>query len=164
MPELTVKLGLLLEAAEAHERLAADALERLREHTAGLDAVVREEIRGTLVEELQELFVDGRRAAGELRALGRAARLRLAAFSLAVAAASAAIPLALIWWTLPSRADLAALRLTREQLAANIARLAEHGGRVELRRCGAQQRLCVRVDRSAPAYGASAEFLVVQGY
>ena len=164
MPELTVKLGLLLEAAEAHERLAAGALERLREHAAGLDAIVREEIRSTLVDELQELFADGRRAAGALRAIGRAASLRIAAFSLAVAAASTAIPLAITWWTLPSHADLAALRLTREQLAANIARLAEHGGRVELRRCGANERLCVRVDRSAPAYGVTADFLVVKGY
>ena len=48
-----MKLGLLMEAAQAQQGLAAQALERLREHTAGLDAVVREEIRATLIEELQ---------------------------------------------------------------------------------------------------------------
>jgi hypothetical protein len=35
---------------------------------------------------------------------------------------------------------------------------------MELRRCGDAQRLCVRVDRSAPAYGAGADFFIVKGY
>ena len=46
----------------------------------------------------------------------------------------------------------------------DIARLTQQGGHVELRRCGAARRLCVRVDRGAPMYGEAADYLVVKGY
>ena len=59
----TLKLGLLMEAAQSQQTLAATTLERLREHTAGLDAIVREEIRATLLEEMRALYEDSRRAA-----------------------------------------------------------------------------------------------------
>jgi len=45
MEDLTMKLGLLMEAAQAQQALAAAVLQQLREHTGGLDAIVREEIR-----------------------------------------------------------------------------------------------------------------------
>ncbi|MGH8327807.1 MAG: hypothetical protein ACRET2_13715, partial [Steroidobacteraceae bacterium] len=67
------------------------------------------------------------------------------------------------WWMLPSRSEVAALRARRDALAANIARLQQRGGSVDLRRCGARARLCVRVDRDAPAYGADADYLIVKG-
>jgi hypothetical protein len=35
---------------------------------------------------------------------------------------------------------------------------------MELRRCGAAGRLCVRVDRKAGTFGEGGEFLVVKGY
>jgi hypothetical protein len=162
--ELTTKLGLLLETAEAQQRLAATHLEQLREHTRGLDAIVREEIRSTLIEELQGLADYTGRAGESLRSLERVVNLKLAACSAAVTAVCAATPLALAWWTLPSRADVAALRAAHDELTANIARLAQHGGRVQLRRCGTSQRLCVRVDRTAPQYGEGADYLVVKGY
>ena len=71
-----MKLGLVMEAAQAQQGMAASALERLREHTAGLDAVVREEIRATLIEELQALEAESRRTAAALQALQRAAGRR----------------------------------------------------------------------------------------
>jgi hypothetical protein len=77
---------------------------------------------------------------------------------------AAALPFALAWWLLPSRAELQALRATRDELAGNIARLSERGAQAQLRRCGSERRLCVRIDRSAPAYGESGEYLVVKGY
>ena len=159
-----MKLGLLMEAAEAQQALAAAALERLREHTGGLDAIVREEIRTTLIEELTALGDDSRRAAQTLRGLNHVASLRVAVWSVGVTALSAAIPFGVAWWTLPSRADVTAMRTTRDELTTNIARLSQQGGRVELRRCGAARRLCVRVDRGAPMYGEAADYLVVKGY
>ena len=51
----TVKCGLLMETAQTHQSLADAALQRLRTHTQDLDAVVRDEIRRTLVEELRSL-------------------------------------------------------------------------------------------------------------
>ena len=160
----TLRVGLLMEAAQAQQTLAATALDRLREHTAGLDAVVRDEIRATILEEMRSLGEDGRRAAEALRGLRRAASLRVAVWSVAMAVLSAAAPCAMAWWILPTRGDIAALGAERERLTANIARLSQQGARLELRRCGAAQRLCVRVDRSAPSYGEAADFLVVRGY
>lgn len=164
MEEDTMKFGLLMEAAQAQQTLAAAALERLREHTAGLDAVVREEIRSTLLEEMRALAEDSQRAAEALRGLQRSANLRAVAWGVAVTVLAGVIPFALAWWTLPTRADVAALSSKRDALMANIARLAREGGHVELRHCGTAQRLCVRVDRAAPAYGEGGDFLVVRGY
>jgi hypothetical protein len=160
----TLRLGLLMEAAQAQQATAASALDRLREHTAGLDAIVREEIRATLLEEIRSLAEDTRCAGEALRCLARAANLRLAAWSAAMLALSALIPCAIAGWWLPSPAEIAALGAAREQLAANVARLAQQGGRADLRHCGSAHRLCVRIDRSAPPYGDAADFRVVKGY
>jgi hypothetical protein len=162
--DATVKLGLLMEAAQTQQQLAAAALARLDEHTRGLDAVVRDTVSGTMVQEMQGLADDSRRTAQALRELRRAAAGRVALLSAGLAALSAAIPLAFTWWLLPSRGEVTALRATQAELAANVARLTAQGGRVQLRHCGASRRLCVRVERAAPAYGESADFLVVKGY
>jgi len=68
------------------------------------------------------------------------------------------------WWLLPSSTELAALRLKREQLRAAIETLEVHGGLLDLRRCGVEQRWCVRVDRRAPSYGDQSDYLVIKGY
>ena len=162
--EDTVKFGLLMEAAQAQQTLAAAALDRLREHTASLDAIVREEIRSTLLEEMRGLAEDTQRAGEALRGLQRSVNLRAVAWSVAVTVLSGVVPFALAWWSLPTRADVAALSSKRDALTADIARLAREGGHVELRHCGAAQRLCVRVDRGAPTYGEGGDFLVVRGY
>ena len=160
----TFKLGLLMEAAQAQQTLATAALERLREHTAGLDAIVREEIRATLVEEMHAIAEDSGRASEALRRLGRAASGRFAAWSAAVVGLSALIPLGLVQWWLPSHAEVAALAARRDQLTANLRQLAGQGGQIEIRHCGAARRLCVRIDRSAPPYGQSADFRILEGY
>ena len=164
MEDDTMKLGLLMEAVQAQQALAETSLDRLREHTAGLDAVVREEIRHTLIEEMHALAEDGRRAAEALRRLQRAANLRHLLWMAAMVGVAAVVPFVIARYLLPTRADLAALAARRAELAAEVARLTRQGGNVELRRCGAAQRLCVHVDRSAPAYGEGGEFLVVKGY
>jgi len=160
----TMKLGLLMEAAQTQQTLAATALERLREHAAGLDAVVREAIRSTLLEEMQALAEEGRRAAEALRKLQCTANLRLAVWSVVILTVAAALPFGAAWYLLPTRADVAELRARRDELAANLAQLTRQGGNAQLRRCGIAQRLCVRIDRSAGAYGDGGEFLVVKGY
>lgn len=164
MEDDTMKLGLLMEAVQAQQALAATALERLREHTAGLDAVVREEIRHTLIEEMHGLAEDGRRAAEALRGLQRTANLRQLLWMAAMVSVAAVVLCLIARYLLPTRADLAVLAAKRAELAADVARLTRQGGNVELRRCGAAQRLCVHVDRGAPAYGEGGEFLVVKGY
>lgn len=160
----TLKLGLLMEAAQAQQTLATTSLERLREHTAGLDAIVREEIRATFVEEMHSLAEDSRGAAEALRALGRAARWQLGAWSTTILVLSALIPCAVAQWWLPTHGEVAALAARRDKLTANIARLRTEGGQIEIRHCGSAQRLCVRIDGSAPPYGEAADFRVVKGY
>ena len=160
----TLKVGLLMEAAQAQQALAATTLDRLREHTAGLDAIVREEIRVTLIEELRALTQDSQHAAAALRRLHRSANVRLIGWGAVVLSIAATLPCALGWWLLPTRAEIEGLAARRDELSANIARLARQGGKVEFRRCGAEQRLCVRIERGAPAYGATGDFLVLKGY
>jgi hypothetical protein len=114
--------------------------------------------------ELAELMGEAARAAGMLRALARAARLRAALWSALAALVPGIIVALILWWWLPSPAQIAALRSQRAELATAVARLSGDGGRIDLRRCGDTSRLCVRIDRHAPAYGEQADYLVVQGY
>jgi hypothetical protein len=94
----------------------------------------------------------------------RAANLRVLLWTVAIAAICSGVAMGEAWWLLPSQRELAALRARRDALAANIARLDQRGGSIDLRRCGTRGRLCVRVDRSAPAYGPGADYLIVKGY
>jgi hypothetical protein len=160
----TMKIGLLMEAAHAQQTLAETALEKLNAHVADLDDIVREEIRRTLVEELQALGEESRRAAEALRKLGRSANVRVVLWSIGLTLLCAAIPMCGEWLFLPSQSELAALRAKRDELASSVARLEQRGGRIDLRRCGGTDRLCVRVDRKAPVYGEAADYFVVRGY
>jgi hypothetical protein len=162
--DTTVRIGLLMEAVESQRALVGQALEQLHEHTAGLDAVVRDEVRAVLVQELHALFEETQRTVGLLRSAGRATRGRQLAFGVIVSVLAAAIPLGLDAWVLPSRAEVEALRVARAELGTTLARLAQQGGRMQLRRCGAAARLCVRIDRGAPLYGESADYAIVKGY
>jgi hypothetical protein len=159
-----MKIGLLMESAEAHQKTADACLKKLEAHARGFDAVVREQIRCTLVDELQGLSSDARRAAEALRAVGQAANMRVTLWSVGVTAFCGAMALSVGWWLLPSQDELARLRTQREALARAVATLSQSGGRIDLRHCGNDRRLCVRVDREAPAYGKSADYYVVKGY
>jgi hypothetical protein len=164
MEDLTMRVGLLMEAAQSQQALVTSALEHLREHTGSLDTIVRDEIRATLVEELHALGDDSRRAAQSLERFQRAAGIRAATWTVGIVVCATAMPLLAVHEFLPSRSDIAALRLTRDQLETTIERLNARGGQATLRRCGVAQRLCVRVERSAPAYGEGGDYLVIKGY
>ena len=164
LDDATLKVGLLMESAQAHQKLAEDQLERLRAHTRDLDGVVRDEIRRTLVEELRALTAEAARAT---RALGRvrgAGALRGAVLSGAAAVLCTVGPIGVARWALPSAAEVAVLRARRDELSANLARLEQQGGRIDWRRCGELRRLCVRVDRKAPTFGDKADYYVIAGY
>jgi hypothetical protein len=160
----TVQLGLLMETAHTHQEVIEGSLKRLQAHTLGLDDVVRDEIRRVFIAELAELVDESARAVSALRSLGRAASLRSSGWgALFGALPGIALTLLLTWW-LPTPAQIEALRVEHERLAAGIARLSDSGARIDLRRCGDSSRLCVRIDRRAPAFGERADYLVVQGY
>jgi len=86
-----VSIGLLLEIAQAHQQLAEAALLNLKEHTAGLDAVVREQIGRTLIEELRGVHFESQRAVDSLRRVQKAADLRILWWSVGIAALSAMV-------------------------------------------------------------------------
>lgn len=162
--EATMKFGLLMESAQAHQRLAADHLERLRAHTQELDGVVRDEIRRTLVEELQAVTLETQQAADALRRMRRNASVRGLTWAVVAACLGSVVPALVLYWVLPSSSEIARLRAQRERLATDVARLEHEGARARWRRCGEAERLCVQVDRKAPAYGEGGDYYVLEGY
>lgn len=162
--DATMKFGLLMESAQAHQKLADAHLEKLRAHTRDLDGIVREEIRRTFVEELQALTEESKRAAQALQGMKRAANIRGLLWTVVAAILCTAIPGAFAHWLLPSASEVASLRAERDRLTSSVTRLEQHGGRVDWRHCGDAARLCVRVDRSAPSYGDKADYYIVKGY
>jgi hypothetical protein len=160
----TMKLGLLLEAAQSHQDLADESLKRLQTHTKGLDAVVRDEVRRTVIAELSELVEHCDKATQGLKELRRAVQVRTV-WCGAVLGASPTLAIALlVWWWLPAPERIAALRAQQQQLSDNLAQLGRNGARIDLRDCGSPPRLCVRVDRHAQAFGTQSDYLIVQGY
>jgi hypothetical protein len=162
LDDAALKMGLLMESAQAHQKLAEGQLERLRAHTQDLDGIVRDEIRRTLVEELQGLRAEMTRAARALQRLRAGNALRGAAWSLGVAILCSAIPIAVARWVLPSTAEVAGLRARRDELTSNLTRLEQQGARIDWRHCGDSKRLCVRVDRKAPTYGDKGDYFVIE--
>jgi hypothetical protein len=163
MDDETVKLGLLMETAQSHQKSVEVLLEKLKQHTQGLDAVVKEQIRHALVEELKTIRAETQGAVTALQALKRAANARVTFWTLGVTAIALGVALFVAWWVLPTQAEVAALRDERDALASNIAVLNQHGARADLRRCGTGH-VCVRVDLKAPRYGVSSDYLVMSGY
>ena len=159
-----MRLGLLMEAAQAQQRLGQESLERLAAHTRDLDAIVRDEIRRTAAEALGSVASESRRAIESLQRMRRAANVRTLLWTVSIAMVCSGVAMGEAWWMLPSQSEIAALRARRDGLAANIASLERRGGMLDIRTCGARGRLCVRVDRNAPAYGPGADYLVVKGY
>lgn len=159
-----MKLGLLVETAEAHQQLIAAMLEKLRQQTQGLDAVVRQEIRRTLLEELQGIRTESERAADSLRRVQRAANIRVALWTVGITLMCALASIAVAWWYLPSSTEIAGLRQQRDELVAGVERLDKLGGRADLQHCGDERRLCVRVDLNAGRFGKHSDYYVIKGY
>jgi hypothetical protein len=164
LDDATFKVGMLMESAQAHQKLAESQLEQLRAHTQDLDGVVRDQIRRTLVEELELLTTETTRATRALEKIRLRAAVGGVARSLATALLCTLIPIAIARWVMPSPSDIERLRGRRDELSANLARLEQQGGRIDWRRCGESRRLCVRVDRRAPTYGEKADYFVIEGY
>jgi len=160
----TLQFGLLLEAAQQHQRLADDGLRKLDLQLRDLDSAVREEVRRVLQSELLALSSESRRASEALRELRRSLRLRLVLWTLAVTGCSAAIALGAMAWLLPSPAEVEALRLRRDTLTEAVADLERRGAALDIRPCGNGGRLCVRIDGKAPAYGTEGDYRVARSH
>jgi len=163
MDEITMKLGLLTEAAQQQQRLAATGLARLEQQLRNLDEAVREEVRRSLQSELLALTSESRRTAAALGRARRAVSIGTALWSLGVTACCCAAMVGAVLWWVPSRSEIDAMRARREGLAAAITGLEQRGAHLDVRRCGSPAQLCVRVDRRAPAYGPAGDYLVAKG-
>jgi hypothetical protein len=163
MDQDSVKLGLLMETAQTHQKLAETAIEKLSQHTQSLEPVVRDQIQRALVDALKTVHAEAQRAIEALQKMKRAANARVVLWTLGLTATSAAIALFVAWWVLPTPAEIARLRTERDELVSSIAVLNQRGARADLSRCGAG-RVCVRVDLSAPRYGDSSDYMVIKGY
>jgi hypothetical protein len=163
MDQDSVKLGLLMETAQTHQKLAEAAIGKLNEQTQVLQAVVRDQIRHAVVEEMKIVQAETQSAVEALQSVKRAANARVTLWTLGVTTISACVALFVAWWVLPTPAEIARLRTERDELASNVAVLNQHGARADLRRCGTAH-LCVRVDLKAPRYGESSDYLIIKGY
>jgi hypothetical protein len=162
MDQDSVKLGLLIEAAQTHQKLAEAAIEKLNKQTQGLEAVVRDQIKRALADGLKTLDGETRGAVEALQTVKRAANARVTLWTLGLTAISASVALFVAWWILPTPAEIAALRTERDELAGNVSALNERGARADVRQCGTGH-LCVRVDLKAPRYGERSDYLVIRG-
>lgn len=157
------RIGMLLETAHSQQEAIAAQIEHLQDHARGLDQIVRAEIRRTLLEELNEINTQGGQTVAALQELERTARRRSVGLSIGLATLSAIIGSASIAWYLPTPAEIERLRVQRDAMRTQVEQLEEAGGGLALRRCGRELRWCVRVDRSAPAFGAEGDYRVVRG-
>ena len=163
MDQDSVKLGLLMETAQTHQKLAEAAIEKLSEHTQSLEAVARDQIQRALVDALKTVHAEAQRAVEALQKIKRAANARVTLWTLGLTVISVAIALFIAWWVLPTTAEIARLRTERDELSSNLVVLNQRGARADLRRCGTRH-VCVRVDLSAPRYGESSDYMVIKGY
>ena len=101
MDEDSIKIGLLMETAQTHQQLADVALEKLKQHTDGLDAIVRQEIRRCFVDEMHTLHTEIWRTTEALRRVQRIANGRVVLWSVAIPVLSAVIAALVVFVTLP---------------------------------------------------------------
>lgn len=151
----------VLETAERQQKLAEAAIGKPNEQVQGLEAVVRDQIRRAVVEEMKSVQAETQKAVEALQRVKRAANARVTLWTIGLTVISAGIALFVVWWVLPTRAEIAALRTERaheQRCSPQSARCA-----ADLRRCGTG-RLCIRVDRSVLPYGDQRDYFVIRGY
>jgi len=161
MDDTTLQLGLLMEAAQAHQAVAESNLNALQAQVRGLDVLLRDQVQQALIEGLWAVTQESTRAAQSLQSLRRAAGARAMLWTIVTTGLCAAFMLGAVQWLLPSSEEMARLRTHRSELAAAIAELERRGAGMDWQRCGATQRLCVRIDTEAPAFGPRGDFRIV---
>jgi hypothetical protein len=102
MDQDSVKLGLLIETAERHQKLAAAAITTLSEQTQGLEAMVRDQIRRAVVEEMKTVRAETQSAVEALQSVKRAANARVTLWTLGLTAISVGVALFVAWCVLPT--------------------------------------------------------------
>jgi len=164
MEDSLLAVGTLLDAVHAQQKSVEAAVRDFAAYLSGLDEVIRGEVRRAFTEECEAVSEASRGAAVALEAVSRAASVRVALWCIGVVAGCTAIPVAVVRAFVPTPSEIAALRVEEGRLRDSVTQLKEQGAEIVLKRCGARERLCVRVDRSAPAYGEGRDYFVAKGY
>jgi hypothetical protein len=171
MDESTKQLGLLMQTAENHQKLAKShlqlaevTLDRLQEQTRDLGTVVRETARGAVSQALQEglrdVHAESQRAVTSLRELYSETRFRLLWLTALCSVFGLAIGVGASFAFIPSKDQIAQLRATVEALEGQ-------GGLADVADCHQPHkkgRLCVRVDVKEGGYGEERDYFIIKGY
>jgi len=153
-----VDVSQILETVHHHQSEIHGMLATLDSRSRALDTTLGEAVQRALME------AAGIRATEKLSQMHRATGVRFARWSFGVVSACALVPAILSWVLLPSPAQVMQTRQTVQQLSAGVAQLSREGGRIDLRHCGERNRLCVRVERKAPFYGETGDYMILKGY
>lgn len=157
MTEPPDALALAFATAQTQQQLADAALKKLHEHTRGLDTIVRETVRTAMLEQLKALHVETDRTVEALRRVHRRALNRVFVLTLASAAFGLALGLTPMFVFIPSPEEIV-------QRQATVAALNAQGARAQLNPCAdahGHPRLCVRIDRTAGAFGPIGDYAVI---
>ena len=157
----TMKAGLLMEAAEAHQQLAKVALTRLDAVTRSLEPAVRDAVTQAALQEFRTMHEEAQRTAQALRQLRGGFTVNLWLMAGLMAVISGLVLLIGIFWIggLPGGPP-SGLRGD----AAVMSEIGRRGLVVDVSLCGdAARRVCVRVDPKAGGFGPRKDQMVAAG-
>lgn len=167
-----MKAGLLMEAAEAHQQLAAAALKRLDAATRSLDPAVREAVAQaasqavaeTARAEFAQLRGETQRTAQALQGIRGGLSWNLGVMAYGMAAVSALTVVGGVYLLGGFGQAVAAQPAPPTVLRGDpalLADLARRGVRVDVVPCGDARRVCVKVDPKAGSYGPRKDLMVL---
>ena len=183
----TMKAGLLMEAAQAHQQLAEAALQRLDAATSRLEPALRDAVTKAALQEFEALFKlmygqmhqEANHTAQTLKKLRSGFTWRLGTLASLISAGSTAVVLlglvigayfggAFERPAATSAALAATTSPTRLRAdAATLAELERRGLQIDVALCGDPnsnpRRVCVRVEPKTGAFGPRKDLMVVGG-
>ena len=159
------KIAALFAAFEDINTRVDGTVGRLERAVGNLDPTVRQAVRDTYAKELVGLAEQIRQTTVSLQGLRKAADWRQLLLGAGLAALVVVVTLGGFWLLTPSRDEMIRLRGERDQLQAAVEKLADHGGRAQLAKCGASnEHLCVRVEAGLGRFGEGKDYFVIRGY
>jgi hypothetical protein len=159
-----LKIAALIDAADAAQARALEAIDALSVTRAGLQQAVAQAARVSTQEALKSLHGELERAQRVVINLQRLSLWRAAWQHAMVALVAIVITLVAVSWYVPSVSDMQVLRTEKAQLTAAIADLEQRGAKLQISHCGPERRLCVAVQDYAGIYGKDGDYRIAKGY
>jgi hypothetical protein len=165
MDSQTMKAGLLMEAADANQKLATAAITRLEAATRTLEPAVRDAVAKAALEEFRHMHDEAKRTAVAFKQLRSGLTWKIGLVAFLMSAASAGVLLATIYFAggLNSYSGPPAAPTGLRGDPAALAEFGRRGQLIEVALCGEQRRVCVRVEPKAGAFGARKDQMVAAG-